>query len=129
MTYFNNAPLAWEKGDYPLAVALYEKAQTYTPDDPYVKMFLGLNYLFLGKKGKGTKIFKEIADLPFDEAVSKETFPEDYLKKKVDIEGLKTIFLPVDETRESILNKQLKLKKVVKKYPQFRAGLFSLAVT
>lgn len=40
---------------------------------------------------------------------------------------MKVLFLPVDETRESIIAKQKKLESILVKYPQFRAALLSLA--
>ena len=37
--------------------------------------------------------------------------------------------MSVNNTRKSVLEKQNKLKKIIKKYPFFRAGLFQLATT
>ncbi|MFT5319385.1 MAG: putative Zn-dependent protease [Chlamydiales bacterium] len=61
--------------------------------------------------------------------VAKETFAEDFLNGNVDSEGIQVIFSHVDETRESILEKQNQLLSILKKYPKFRAGIFHLAVT
>ena len=94
-----------------------------------MKMFLGINYLFVGKRSEGTKLLQEIRRLTFDWAVSPETIPEDYLSGRVDIESLKVIFTHVDETRASVLKKQKELLAVTKKYPEFRAGLLHLAIT
>lgn len=62
-------------------------------------------------------------------AVSRHTIAEDYLNGKVDIEGIKAIFKHVDEKRESILEKKAELEKILAKYPQFREGWLSLAIT
>ncbi len=129
MAFFNQASVYWTKEDYKTAVTLYEKALPFLPEDSLLKMLLGLNYLFLGKKSDGIRLLKEIQTLTFDEAVSPESIPDDYLSGRVDIEGLKAIFLPVDEKRESILKKQQELHAIVKKYPLFRAGLLHLATT
>lgn len=129
LAFINQASVYWSKQDYAKTVSLYEKARPFVPNDPLLKMFLGLNYLFVGKKGDGVKLLKEIQGVVFDEAVSSENIPEDYLKGKIDVEGLKTIFLTVDETRESILKKQKELEKVMKHYPDFRAGKIQLATT
>ncbi len=129
MAFFNQASVFWGKEEYTKTVELYEKALCYLPDDPLLNLFLGLNYLFVGKKTEGKKVLNTLKNITFDYAVSPETMPSDYLNGKVDIEGLKIIFLPVDETRSSILDKQRKLKKVLTKYPHFRAGLMQLATT
>lgn len=67
--------------------------------------------------------------LTFDWAVSPETIPDDYLKGKIDAEGIKAVFLPVDENRSSILEKQKQLQAILKRYPHFRAGLLQLVTT
>ena len=64
-----------------------------------------------------------------DYAITKDTTAEDYLTGKVDVEGLQALFMQVDETRESIIKKQQSLQKVLKKFPDFRSGLFFLATT
>ncbi len=129
MAFINQASVFWSKQDYPKTVALYEKALLFLPGDPLLKMFMGLNYLFIGRNSDGNKLFREIRHLTFDEAVSPETIPDDYLNGKIDAEGLKAIFLPVDETRESIVKKQKELEQIVKRYPNFRAGRLHLATT
>jgi len=129
MAFTNQAATFWEKQDYKKAVSLYEKALPYLPNDPLMKMLLGFNYLFSGNTRKGKQLLAPLRTLTFDFAVSPETIPEDFLSGKVDIEGVKTIFLPVDETRASILKKQAALQKVLSRYPRFRAGLMQLATT
>ncbi len=129
MAFINQASVFWSKQDYAKTVMLYEKALPFLPQDPLLKMFMGLNYLFIGKKTEGNKLLREIRRLTFDEAVSQESIPEDYLTGRIDAEGLKAVFLPVDETRESILKKQNELEKILKRYPNFRAGKLHLATT
>lgn len=129
MAFVNQASVFWSKQDYAKTVVLYEKARSFLPEDPLLKMFLGLNYLFAGKKKDGAKLLKEIHHITFDEAVSPETIPEDYLSGKIDAEGIKAVFLPVDETRESILKKQKELEQILKRHPNFRAGKLHLATT
>ncbi len=129
MVFINQAALAWSKEDYTQTVALYEKAMPYLPEDPLLKLFLGLNYLFIDKIEEGKKLLEPLRRYTFDYAVSRENIPDDFLSKKIDAEGLKAIFLPVDETRSSILEKQAELEKILEKYPKFRSGLLQLAVT
>ena len=52
MAFVNQASAVWGKEDYLTTVSLYEKSALYLPDDPLLKMFLGFNYLFIGKKRK-----------------------------------------------------------------------------
>jgi hypothetical protein len=129
LAFFNQASVAWAKNDYAMTVTLYEKARPFLSDDPLLKMFLGFNYLFIGKKGEGKKLLKEIQNIPFDYAVSTESIPDDYLRGKIDADGIKAVFAHIDETRASIQEKQKKLHEVIKRYPHFRAGLFHLAIT
>jgi tetratricopeptide (TPR) repeat protein len=129
LAFINQASVAWGLNDHPKAVELYEKAKLYVEDDPLTNLFLGLNYLFIGKKKEGKALLERLKGYTFDWAVSPETMPEDYLEGRVDSDSIKMIFLHVDEKRESIIEKQKKLQKVVKKYPMFRAGLMHLAVT
>ena len=127
-SFVNQASVTWGKQDYEATVKTYEKALRYIPDDPLLHMFLGLNYLFIGKKKEGRKMLEALDPL-FDHAVSPETLTTDYLEGNISIEGLKTIFTHVDENRSSVLKKQEELQKIVKKFPKFRGGLMQLATT
>jgi tetratricopeptide (TPR) repeat protein len=127
-SFCNQAALSWGKQEYDQAVTIYEKARPYIPNDPLLKLFLGMNYLFIGKKKEGKELLSHLDPL-FDYAVSPETIPEDFLRGRVNIEGLKAIFLHVDEKRSSILEKQAALQKILQKSPRFRAGLMQLAIT
>ncbi len=129
MAFVNQAAVAWQREEYPIAIKLYEKCLPYMPNDPLVSMFLGYNYLFVGKKTQGEKLLKKLQGFTFPYAVSPESTPDDYFSGKVDAEGIKAIFLPVDENRASITKKQQEIQKILNHYPRFRAGLLQLAVT
>jgi regulator of sirC expression with transglutaminase-like and TPR domain len=129
MAFVNQASVAWQQNEHKKAVELYERAKIYLPEDKLLNLFLGLNYLFIGKKKEGRALLESLKGITFEWAVSPETLPDDYLDGRIDIEGLKAVFLHVDEKRESVLEKQKKLEKVLKKYPRFRGGLLQLAVT
>src|ERR1700722_1789575 len=126
MAFINQASMYWARQDYTKTVALYEKAVLFLPDDLLLKMFMGFNYLFVGRNGDGIKLLREIRHITFDTSVSPESIPDDYLSGKIDAEGIKAIFLSVDETRESIVKKQKELEQILKRYPQFRAGKLHL---
>jgi tetratricopeptide (TPR) repeat protein len=124
---FNQASTFWSANNHKKAIELYEKAKTYIPDDPLIMEFLGYNYLFDGNKQKGIKYLKKALQHENSYNFSARTTIEDYLNHRVDIKGLKNIFSPIEETKESILAKQEALKKTLKKYPNFRSGIFLLA--
>lgn len=127
LAHYNQASVFWKQEDYKQALASYEKAKAYLPEDKLLIELMGYNYLFAGNREKGIEFLQMIRDHVPDYAVSKEKMAEDFLNGNVDVEGLKTFFLPVDETRESILEKKQSLEQVVKQYPNFRAGIFALA--
>ncbi len=129
LAFINQASVSWGKEDYAGAVNLYEKALPYLPEDYLLTLLLGYNYLFIGKKEEGEKLLKEIKDQIPDYAIQKDTVAEDYLAGKASADAIKAIFLHVDETRASILEKKKRLEKVASEYPRFRAGLLSLAST
>jgi tetratricopeptide (TPR) repeat protein len=129
MAFVNEASVYWGKQDYQKTISLYEKAKPFLPDDQPLKLFMGLNYLFTGNIKEGKKYLKMVRNTTFDSAVSPDSLAEDYLSGRVDIEGLKAVFLSVDETRDSVLKKQQELEKILQRYPKFRAGLLQLATT
>ena len=129
LSFMNLASVAWGKENFPQAVKLYEKALPYLPEDYMLKEFLGYNYLFCGRKKEGIRLLKEVKNHLPSFSVSKETIAQDYLNKKTDEEGIKAVFLSIDETRESIILKQKKIQDILKKFPHFRAGILQLANT
>lgn len=129
LAHYNQASVYWQKKNFNKAVATYQKALPYLPEDHLLKELLGYNFLFLGEKEEGEKLLKSIRDVIADEAVSKRRLAEDYLQGNVDAEGILTIFQEIDDVRDSILQKRNSLEKLLKKYPKFRTGLLHLAMT
>ncbi|MEI8301291.1 MAG: transglutaminase family protein [Chlamydiota bacterium] len=129
LAFMNQAAVLFNKKDHKTAVHLYETAQLFIPDDPLLKMLLGMQYILIGNKKEGKKLFKQIQGIPFPDAIYPESLPEDYLAKRVTDEALDLIFMHVDETRESIIKKQQALEKVLRDCPKFRGGLFQLAIS
>jgi len=129
LVFFNEASISLRKQDFTKASELYEKTRLYIPDDPFFTLYLGINYILSGKKKEGAQLLSSVNPLTLDHAVSSETLPDDYLKGRVDADGIKLLFLQVDETRASLLEKEALLQKTLKKYPKFRAGLLQLATT
>jgi regulator of sirC expression with transglutaminase-like and TPR domain len=131
LAFMNQAAVSWHKGDPKTAVALYEKARPFldSGNDYLLNLFLGFNYLFIGKEAEGRALLETVYNVVPDHAITKDTIAEDYLAGLIDADGINAVFSEVDETRGSILNKQKKLQEVVNHHPKFRQGLLHLAVT
>jgi len=126
LVFINQAAAFWQNDNHEKAIIFYKKALNYLPDDPLVLELLGYNYLFTGKEKEATTALKKALSL---NEKKKNSLIEDFFAKKTNAEGIKAIFMPVSNSRESILEKQSRLKKTIKKYPFFRAGIFQLATT
>jgi tetratricopeptide (TPR) repeat protein len=129
MAFVNQASVLSARKDYKTAVDLYKKAQLFMETDPLLTMLMGIHCILLGDEEQGRALLKEISGITFIDAVYKETLPEDILGQRVSKEALEAVFARVDETRESILEKQKTLKEAVKAYPKFRAAIMQLAVS
>jgi tetratricopeptide (TPR) repeat protein len=129
MAHVNQASIFWSRQEYDQVKASYEKALPYLPNYKLLTLLMGYVDVILGDKEQGEYRLKEVVDYIAEEAVSKETIPEDYFSGNVSPEGIKAVFLRVDETRESLLKKKKDLEVVLATYPKFREGLFSLAGT
>jgi len=129
LAFMNQAAVSWHKQDPKTAIVLYEKALPFVGDDFLLNLFLGFNYLFSGNEKKGKELLRKVEKIVPDYAILGDSIAEDYLAGLTDINGIEIVFSEVNETRNSILEKQEKLKKVVSQYPKFRQGIFHLAVT
>ncbi|HEY4254830.1 MAG TPA: hypothetical protein VGM34_00605, partial [Chlamydiales bacterium] len=101
----------------------------FLPSDPLIRTFLGFQYLFGGQEKKGKELLQKVHRVLPDHLVVEDTIVGDYLSGKTDANGIQAIFQEVDASRTSILEKQKELQAIVQKRPQFRAGVFHLAVT
>ncbi len=122
MTHVNQASTYLYKGTYGKAAHSYEKALPYMPEDPLLKELLAYTYLFLERKQEGETLLMSLVD-------KSHSMGDDYLAQRIDLEGMEAVFMLVDETRDSILEKQKKLQKALERFPQFKDGLHQLAVT
>lgn len=127
LAFMNQASVFWQKEDFKKSVELYEKALDFIRDDALLKELYGYNLLFLGEEKKGLEVLNSIRNTSNKYLLSERSILEDFLANKTDAEGIKSIFMSVDETRSSILKKQEKLKDIIEKFPSFRAGLLQLA--
>lgn len=129
LNFVNAAATEWHKKNYDMALKLYEEAKPYLPEDRLINIFMGFNYLFIGKEEEGKRLLEIAAKTPSPYEVYSDTSIHDILDGNIDGEGIKIIYQEVDETRESILKKQEELIKLSAKWPKFRDGYFHVAVT
>ncbi len=129
LNFMNAAATAWHKKDHKKAIELYKEAKVYLPDDALLSTFLGYNHLFAGEIEEGKKLLLYAKENPLEEMLYQDTTIADYLEGRIDSEGILAIYQEVDETRESIYGKQKILESLLQKYPEFREGIFHLAVT
>lgn len=129
LAHFNQAGAYWSQGAYDKIIAAYKKAEPYIPDDMLYKELLGYAYIINGDKAHGDPLMHKVRHHIPDYAITGATLADDYLKGATDADGMRAVFMSVDETRESILKKKEALETAVAKHPRFRAGLFSLAIT
>jgi regulator of sirC expression with transglutaminase-like and TPR domain len=129
MAHFNQAAVYWQNEEYQKALQAYQKAEPYMQDDPLLKELMGYILILTGYRERGEKLIHEIKDVIPDYAIVKSSMAEDYLEGKVDAKGIGTIFTRVDDDRQSILAKKQALEETLERYPYFRSGILSLAVT
>lgn len=129
LAFMNQAAVCWQKQDAQTAVKLYEKARPYMEDDYLLNMFLGFNYLFIGKIEEGKQLLQKIQGVIPDHAIAMDTISDDFLKGKTSIEGIQAVYAKVDETRDSIIEKRKHLEEIVSQYPEFRQGILHIAIT
>lgn len=129
LTFMNDAASYWTQGEYGQAIAQYERARLYLPDDPLLKEFLAYTLLIAGREEEGMELLTQVCGHIPDYAISPSTMVEDLLAGRIDARGIDKIFDNVDERRESILDKQQEMAQLVDWWPEFRAGWFHLATT
>jgi regulator of sirC expression with transglutaminase-like and TPR domain len=130
LAFMNQAAVSWHRNDSATAVALYEKAGQFLSSDDYLlNLFLGFNYLSMGKEKEGRALLKKVQGQAPEHVLVADTMAEDYLAGRVDIEGIQAVFAEVNENRSSILEKQKRLEATLAKYPRFRQGYFHMAIT
>ncbi len=127
MAYFNQASVHIGKKEFDKVIALYKKALQFMPNDFLTSQLLAYNYLFNGNRREGEKLLKELRAHTPENTITSDATSEDYLLKRIDAKGIQALFMPVDENRTSIIEKQKELKKILAKHPKFRSGLFHLA--
>lgn len=129
LTYFNQASVFLAREQFAEALAAYQRALPYLTDDLQLLELMAYQYLLTGQTEEGVRILRSVQGKVPDEEISGDTVSVDYLNGDVDIEGIKTMFMHVDENRSSVLLKRDAILKTLAKFPKFAAGYFYLATT
>jgi regulator of sirC expression with transglutaminase-like and TPR domain len=129
LAFFNQASVFWSQNENRKALTAYQRASRYMPDDMLLQELMAYQHILVGNDDEGRKSLEKVRHHLSEHAISQESIPDDYLNGTIDAEGIKAVFMQVDETRESILKKKEALVKTLERYPKFRAGIFHLAVT
>ncbi|MBA3958261.1 MAG: tetratricopeptide repeat protein [Parachlamydiaceae bacterium] len=129
LAYFNQASVFLGEEKYQEALDAYKRALPYLPDDKLLIELMAYQYLLLGQLDEGKRLLKQVNNVTPEHQVTRDSMADDYLQGRFEADALRAFFLRVDETRESLIKKREALEDVVNRYPQFRAGIFSLAIT
>ena len=127
LAHFNKGSGFCQQEKYHQALSAYQKAQQYMNDDPFLEQLIGFTYLFLGEEEKGRLHLQKSGKSEY--LIYDGSPANDYLVGATDATGIKAVFMPVDATRISIAAKCRELQQITERYPRFRAGLYSLAIT
>lgn len=128
MAFFNQASIYLSKGDFEIAAACYKKALPFMPHDKMLKTLYAYSLFLTDQEPLARKYLKEAIDKQEPYVISQNTLAEDIYYNRVDKISLKPFFMYVDESRESIMQKKIALEESIKKCPNFRSGIFSLAI-
>lgn len=127
MAHFNQASVYWLNGDHQKALEIYHIAKKYLQEDPLLLELMAFNYLFIGDEKTGSDLLTKVRHYLPDYAVAPDNIADDYLNGQADADGIKAIYMHVDEKRSSLLEKKKLIEEAIARKPNFRAGYFHLA--
>lgn len=128
LVHFNQAADDLRLEAFDKALIAYEKANLYLSDDRLLDELLALCYIFCEKETQGKMLLEKITCTPSKYIVGKNSMCEDYLAGNANIDALKALFVHVEDDRDSILEHQKVLQKVLTSCPKFREGLLAQAM-
>ncbi len=129
MAFFNQASIYLSKGDFEKAASCYKKALPFMPNDKMAKTLYAASLFLTDHKTDALRYAKEALAIKEPFLISQYTLDEDIYYGRVDKEALSSLFLYVDETRDSLIKKKDALTAAISRCPNFRSGIFSLAIT
>lgn len=128
MAFFNQASVYLSQADFQKAQECYVKALTFMPNDRTLNILYASSLFLCNQEEKAREILAKLEACEKNDEISEDTLKNDLLEGKADQECLRAMFLYVDETRASIIKKKEALEKALDKSPQFRSGIFQLAI-
>ena len=127
LAHINEASIYLKSDRADRAVASYQIARKYLPNDPLLTELLGYAFLLNGQEDEGRACLEQIYETIPSHAVSRDTMAEDFLRGRCQAEDIRCIFQPVDASAESLRTKRAELEAVIERSPGFRAGWLQLA--
>jgi len=130
MTHVNEGSSHLHHAEFEQAASCYEKALLYIENDLMASELLAFCYLLLERKNDADPLLQRVAQHPpFEDQTKGHKMTEDYLAGHVDVGALRAVLMQVDETKESIVEKQEALEAALERCPNFRDGLFQMAIS
>ena len=127
LIFSNEGGLYIRKQDFTKAAMAYQKASLFVKDDPLLTQLQGLSLLLSGQKKEGRACLEKALLLTEESQIDNLTLAEDALKLNLDEEALSVYLLEIKPSKQELLDKQKRLKNVLKRFPAFKEGLLEMA--
>lgn len=129
LAHINEASVYLHQEDYAKALAAYQKARPYMPDDPLLLELTGYTHLLMGDRAKAQAMLEPLTRLQSPYSVGRNTLLFDVVEGKADGRCVAALFKSRDDTAEALLQKRKEIEALLVEYPQFRTGWLHLATT
>lgn len=129
LAFINQASVFWMEKKYAEALDCYKRALPYLPHDPLTKELMAYNYYLLGEEESAKKLLASLPSQIPDHLVTKDSLSDEILSGKIDKEGVASLFLHVDETRISILQKKAAIEETTRRCPASPSAWQHLGMT
>lgn len=129
LAFINQASVFWMEKKYNEALDCYKKALPYLPHDHLTKELMAYNYYLLGEEEKAKTLLSDLGSQTPDHLVTKDSLADEILNGKIDKEGVASLFVHVDETRASILQKKATIEETICRCPTSPSAWQHLGMT
>lgn len=126
LVHINHASIFIKERKYQEALQCYEQAAKHLRGDPQVLEFQGYCHHLLGNKEHAKKLLQQVLTV---NQTKRSTLAEDCLLERLDAPSLEAVLVPPGEKREALLQKKGLLKGCLQRFPDFRDGWQTLAMT
>jgi len=128
MAFFNQASVWLNQSEWNKAKIAYEKTLKYMPSDLEANLLYAATLYLTDRPKDAKKWLLRCKDLVDKHVITQDELHQDLFSDSMDKEALASLFSFVDDTHDSIIRKKEALAKAIEKNPQFRSGLFQLAI-